>query len=554
VFTHVQPTVVQETSGTWGTPTAVALPAGAATGNVVQPHLDAVSCGTSASCAAVGDYPIASAGVGAMVALENAGIWGVAQSVALPAGATTGNKATAAFTGVWCSSTGDCLAVGNYTSASGVVPMVATETAGTWSRASRLPLFAGLTQPFGYVVTGLACTDVWDCTVVGDYTYSNVFKTVAFGDTEVGGAWAAPRFAPLRPMTAYQLNDVACPSATRCIGVGEAWYYVDHNGVETSSFHPAIVVESSGAWGMPTRIAEPDLSPLTDAGELSSIACASNGTCEAVGDTYNRHLFERYPFAITYANGRWSSGAIQRAIPFGASGAADFSTLVGVSCGDSTICMGVGSASLNPWSDPPYTYPPVFPFSTALAVARPLGVPGPPIRIRIASGIGAAFVYWQAPTDDGGAPIASFTATASPGGAHCTTAALKCVVRGLVNDRVYAITVTDRTSQAESPPSQPTLRVRIGVPTSPVGVQAAPGRGFVDISWHASSVPPDEPVLAYQVSVTGPRGELLRCSTTKLACRISRGLSRGSGHAVTVITVDRSGRSLPSARVIFIAR
>jgi hypothetical protein len=495
---------------------------------------------------------MASGGIGSMVALEVAGSWGAARAIALPAGATTGSKTAASLAGVWCNSSGNCLSVGNYASASGVVPMVATETSGTWSSASRLPMFAGLTQPFGYMVTGLACTDVSDCTAVGNYTYAGGFKTVPFGDQEVAGTWATPRLVPLHAMTAFQMNGVACPNTTSCIGVGEAWYFVDHNGAETGTTHPAVVVESAGAWGMPSRVAEPDLSPLTDAGELLSIGCATGGTCEAVGDTSNRHLFKRYPFAITYSSGSWSSGAIQTAVPLGASGAADFSTLVGVSCGAPTACLGIGSASLNPWSDPPYTYPPVFPFSAALEVARPLGMPGAPIGIRVASGIGVAAVSWQAPTDDGGAPIASFTATASPGGAHCTTAALECMVRGLVNDRVYAITVTDQTSHAESAPGQPTLRVRIGVPTTPLGVHTATGKGFVDISWHASAVPADEPVLAYQVSATGHR-EHLDCSTRRLTCRISRGLSRGGGYAVTVTAVNRSGRSRPSARVIFIA-
>ena len=49
---------------------------------------------------------------------------------------------------------------------------------------------------------------------------------------------------------------------------------------------------------------------------------------------------------------------------------------------------------------------------------------------------------WSAPTSDGGATITGYTATATPGGATCTTTALSCVITGLTNGTTYTVTVT----------------------------------------------------------------------------------------------------------------
>ncbi len=67
--------------------------------------------------------------------------------------------------------------------------------------------------------------------------------------------------------------------------------------------------------------------------------------------------------------------------------------------------------------------------------------PDAPTAVTATLGDGQLTVAWT-PGADNGSPITSYTATASPGGASCTTAATSCVIPGLVNGTVYAVTVT----------------------------------------------------------------------------------------------------------------
>jgi hypothetical protein len=62
-------------------------------------------------------------------------------------------------------------------------------------------------------------------------------------------------------------------------------------------------------------------------------------------------------------------------------------------------------------------------------------------------------VRWRPPARDGGAPIISYKAIASPGGASCTTDRLSCTLHGLAKGRRYLVTVTDRNKVGVSRPS-----------------------------------------------------------------------------------------------------
>lgn len=53
----------------------------------------------------------------------------------------------------------------------------------------------------------------------------------------------------------------------------------------------------------------------------------------------------------------------------------------------------------------------------------------------------SARVMWDAPADNGGAPVTAYTVTSSPGGAGCETVALECTVTGLTNGTAYRFRV-----------------------------------------------------------------------------------------------------------------
>ncbi len=70
----------------------------------------------------------------------------------------------------------------------------------------------------------------------------------------------------------------------------------------------------------------------------------------------------------------------------------------------------------------------------------------------------AVRAQWTA-ASGGGTPITSYTATASPGGATCTTASTSCTIRGLDAGTVYTVRVTATSVAGTSVPSDPSNEV-----------------------------------------------------------------------------------------------
>jgi subtilisin family serine protease len=80
--------------------------------------------------------------------------------------------------------------------------------------------------------------------------------------------------------------------------------------------------------------------------------------------------------------------------------------------------------------------------------------PSEPRSVTVSALDGSGYVNWLAPATTGRGTI-SYTATAMPGGASCTTVGLRCLIGGLANGTQYSVTVTARNTAGEGPASNP---------------------------------------------------------------------------------------------------
>lgn len=518
--------MVTELSGTWGTPKVIKLPAGGVSGWL------GITCPSVGNCLAAGGYTTTARATLPLLVKESSGTWGDAASATPPAGALTGSSEVAEFASPWCSSAGTCEVVGDY-AATGPSwrLMAATEASGAWSKAIALPgVQAGKPAP-----TALACTAIGDCAAVSQ----------TFGWTETGGAWSTPRLFDLTTNEVFAVSGIACPSPTTCITVGTMQIY-------TCSCRPAIVAtaitETSGAWGAPETLPAPQLTPYVYIAGLNGIACRPNH-CVAVGSggSYNDSDPYEEPMAATWSAGTWSSMGIEPVNPAGAN-ETDASWLSGVACASASQCFVVGLAGVYVNLSGPMS---LYPYSASLTPSRPVVAPGAPTAFSAAPMIGGAHVLWSPPLDDGGAPITSYTATASPGGELCTTGDYGCTLTGLANGRQYVVRITDSNGTSTSSPLVSNHFYAGASPTAPRNLQVFRLRGEAVISWDRSTSPAGEPVR-YLANAHGKGSELHECETRTRSCTV-RGLVKGRTYVVVVSAIDASGKSSPAV-IRFVAK
>jgi NHL repeat len=196
----------------------------------VGSYLRGVSCTAPAACTAVGDYIVKEkAGEKVLAERWNGKEWAL-QSMINPSG---GESPYAA--GVACSTATACMAVGYYENSSGVYFAFTESWNGTEWKIVSTP------EPTGALnglLSGVACTSSTACTAVGWYENSSGVE-VPWADRWNGTAWSVETVpAPTEAKATYPLK-VSCASATACTLVG---YY--ENG---SSAHVPLAESWNGS-------------------------------------------------------------------------------------------------------------------------------------------------------------------------------------------------------------------------------------------------------------------------------------------------------------------
>ncbi len=258
-------------------------------------YLGGVSCTSSSNCVAVGG---SSNGTNDQTLIEtwNGSTWTITSSP--NTSATQSND----LVGVSCTSSSNCVAVGDYSNGVHAQTLIEMWNGSTWTITSSPP--SAVESGLG----GVSCTSPTDCVAVGDAlpgTYLGVETVILIWN---GTTWISAS-SPDAGL-GYSLRGVSCSSPTDCVAVGDQ---VNDNNVET-----LIETWDGTTW---TNTSSPNTS-LTEDNELLGVSCISAGDCVAVGDRYDANgphnqtlILSNIPPAPTH--GYWLVGSDGGIFSFG---------------------------------------------------------------------------------------------------------------------------------------------------------------------------------------------------------------------------------------------
>lgn len=317
--------------------------------------LNAVSCASSTSCIAVGQYTDTTGFDQTLAEAWNGAQWSIQ---ATPNSSGLGDRK---FNGVSCPTPTACVAVGSDDDG---------QLAESWNGTS----WATLATPNvpGASLSAVSCTAASACTAVGPVDGES---SPVLAERWDGTTWSV-QSVPEPTADQGQLNAVSCASATACTAVGEFTNDVPAPG----TLHPLAAAWNGAAWTLQTvpspaneasftsvsctmssacisvglgfastattTLAEgwdgttwsPQSIPdPTGGGTLSGVSCASAIDCTAVGNSASGSPVE---LADVWDGTTWTTQTLPS--PTGSK----FGSLTAVSCASSTDCIGVGSVDL----------------------------------------------------------------------------------------------------------------------------------------------------------------------------------------------------------------
>jgi hypothetical protein len=318
--------------GTWAAE-VLATPANRST-NLYIGVLDAVSCPTTGSCAAVGAYSSSDPSSGTayqngLLELFRSGMWTPSEA-ALPAGPDSG---LVNLSSVSCASAEKCTAVGEVYRDDHWTGLLYSLSSAGWT-LQVAPVPSGYRNSLS--LDGVSCPG-GACTVVGSYQDSQdeVHGLIL---TSTRARWTA-RQAPKPADVASgphagerdpfeSLASIDCPVAGWCVAVG---YYVD------KQYHvdPLVLQLSAGVWKA-TGGPVPANSQAATLAALTGVYCPVEGVCVAIGYYWPDYPTSESGMILVDAGGSWT------AVPAPLPKAGSTASLAGVACVAGGRCMAGG--------------------------------------------------------------------------------------------------------------------------------------------------------------------------------------------------------------------
>jgi hypothetical protein len=264
--------VVNEVRGVWGSPEWLH---NANRGE--YPNLTGLSCSASGTCAAVGTSLSPSGQQEGFVANEVKGRW---KSTVLFPGASVPGQTSSIMNAVSCGSRGNCSAGGSYTDNLGHThPFLVDEVSGAWQRAA---VVKGATRPalnqYAQIQT-ISCGSASHCTAFGESLGPPSAGLYFFVLTKRANTWSSVRLVPVSNSFAFRGfsgSDMACSSGQNCTIAG-AYFTL------ASATRPYALSEDDGHF---TRLASlkgvPRQYLAPTSGNVVALSCGAKDSCVIV--------------------------------------------------------------------------------------------------------------------------------------------------------------------------------------------------------------------------------------------------------------------------------
>jgi len=173
----------------------------------------------------------------------------------------------------------------------------------------------------------------------------------------------------------------------------------------------------------------------------------------------------------------------------------------------------------------------------ATTTVTPIGVPSPVMNLVTGIANNSLVMSWSQQAGEG--PGITYVATATPGGASCSTTSTACTISGLTNGVLYSVSVVGTNSLGAASAVTATATPD-GEPEAPTSIATSMASRSITLSWPAITT-----TLGVTYKVTASPGGA-SCTTTTTTCTVL-GLKNGTDYTFTVITIAPSGKISPSS-------